>query len=136
VPACGSKSLDARVNPSLVNLVRQSQLLNTLAAGWYKKLEMRMCVRCLNWTVTPLPGRFGAGNSLDTGSQSSLRPPKRWKVPGTRAIDDCISKPVKRNGICEAPRKWLAPRGIEDASSGLPAAALVQEAGTGDVPSS
>ena len=49
-------------------------------------------------------------------------------------MDDYISKPVKRNEICEAPRKWLAPRGIEDASSGLPAAALVQ-AGADDVPS-
>jgi len=35
-------------------------------------------------------------------------------------MDDYISKPVKRNEICEALRKWLAPRGIEDESSGLP----------------
>jgi hypothetical protein len=40
VPACGSKSLDARVDPSLVKPVRQSQLLNTVAAGWSKKLEI------------------------------------------------------------------------------------------------
>jgi CheY-like chemotaxis protein len=44
-------------------------------------------------------------------------------------MDDYISKPVKRNEICEALRKWLAPTGIEDESSGLPAAALAPSGG-------
>jgi signal transduction histidine kinase/DNA-binding response OmpR family regulator len=44
-------------------------------------------------------------------------------------MDDYISKPVKRNEICEALRKWLAPTGIEDESYGLPAAALAPSGG-------
>jgi CheY-like chemotaxis protein len=39
-------------------------------------------------------------------------------------MDDYISKPVKRDQVFEAVRKWLAPRGTEDESSGLPAASL------------
>jgi len=44
-------------------------------------------------------------------------------------MDDYISKPVKRNEICEALRKWLAPEGVEDESSGLPAPALALAGG-------
>lgn len=44
-------------------------------------------------------------------------------------MDDYISKPVKRDEISEALRKWLAPKGIEDESSGLPAAAQLRAGG-------
>src|SRR5471030_1336487 len=44
-------------------------------------------------------------------------------------MDDYISKPVKRNEICEALRKWLAPEGVEDESAGLPAPALALAGG-------
>ena len=135
MPACGSKSLDARVDPSLVKPVRQSQLLNTVAAGWSKKLEIAH--------VSQMPELDGYAASRKIRSRE--QPGHRVTIVASTAealedsreagIDNCISKPVKRNGICEAPRKWLAPRGIEDASSSLPAAALVQ-AGAGDVPSS
>jgi CheY-like chemotaxis protein len=40
-------------------------------------------------------------------------------------MDDYICKPVGRDKICEALRKWLAPRGTEDESSSLPAVALL-----------
>ena len=34
-------------------------------------------------------------------------------------MDDYISKPIKRDEMCEALRKWLAPR-EKDESPGLP----------------
>jgi CheY-like chemotaxis protein len=40
-------------------------------------------------------------------------------------MDDYISKPVKRDEIAQALRKWLAPRGTKDESSRLLAAALL-----------
>jgi CheY-like chemotaxis protein len=94
-----------------------------------------MCVRCLN-----LDG-YAASRKIRSREQHGHRVTivalTAEAMEGSReaGMDYCISKTVKRNGICEAPRKWLAPRGIEDASSGLLVAALVQ-AGAGDVPSS
>jgi CheY-like chemotaxis protein len=79
--------------------------------------------------------KIRAGTSLDTESQSFALTAEAMEGCREAGTDYCVSKPVKRNVIFEAPRKWPASRGIEDASSGLPAAALVQ-AGAGDVPSS
>jgi hypothetical protein len=39
-------------------------------------------------------------------------------------MDDYISKPVRRDEMFEALRKWLAPQRIEDESSGSPSADL------------
>jgi CheY-like chemotaxis protein len=48
-------------------------------------------------------------------------------------MDDYISKPVKRDEICQALRKWLVPgatvSALAEEPTGLPAAALLQAEG-------
>jgi signal transduction histidine kinase/CheY-like chemotaxis protein len=194
-----------RVDASLVKPVRQSQLLNTLATAWSKKLEIahvgpstsargavhvdsRLAGEFAGRTVqvlvaednvvnqkvaTLMLGTLGirpdvAANGREAVEMFEMTPyglifmdcqmPELDGYAASRAIrsrerrgrrvtivamtaeamegsrelcieagmDDYISKPVKRGEICEVLRKWLAPRGTKDESSGLPAAALLR----------
>ena len=184
----------ARVDASLVKPVRQSQLLNTLATAWSKKLEIAhvgrstsargavqvdsklagefagLTVRVLvaednavnQKVATLMLGKLGirpdvAANGREAVEMFEMTPydlifmdcqmPELDGYAASREIrsrerhgrrvaivamtaeamegsrelciaagmDDYISKPVKRDEMCEALRKWLAPRGTAGA---------------------
>jgi CheY-like chemotaxis protein len=193
----------AQVDGSLVNPVRQAQLLTTLATIWSKKLRIAeagpftpargvvradsdsagefagLSVRVLVAEDNPVNrkvanlmlGRLGIRPDLASNGREAVekfaatpydlilmdcqmpeldgcaasrkirsleRRGRRVAIvamtadamEGSRELcveagmDDYITKPVQRDELSETLRKWLVPRGIEDGSSGLPAAAL------------